>query len=152
MGSFFSQLQNSPTVLERTLGMPDGGPRCLPLPLDFAANAEWVLDYGNMQQRNFLNMVQSVWVDNSLNGSILAITVPGTNQVLKVPPNTQGYFPLIVPNPLKLVFDSAGGVLCQVILLNFPVAGFMWGFCNCPPTADAIGAAVAAAIGGGGPQ
>ena len=126
MSTFFAQLQNAPTVLERTLGIPDGGPRCLPLSIDFAATPEWILDYGNMQQRNFLNMVQSVWVDNSANAAILSITVPGTNQVLQVPPNAQGYFPLLVPNPLKLVFDSTGGVLVQVILLNFPVAGFVW--------------------------
>ena len=116
-----SQLSNSPILLERTLGMPEGGPRCLPLRLDFAAALSYDLDYGAMQQRGFLSMVQTAWVDNSLSATILTITILGTNQVLKIPAGVQGYFPVLVPNPIKMSFASAGGVVCQVILLNFPI-------------------------------
>lgn len=107
------------TVLERTLGMPGEGPKCIPLTLDFSAFTTYVLDYSNMTRRNFMGMVQTVFVDNTLSASILSITTPV--QVLKIPAGVQGYFPIIVPTPIKLQFDSAGAVVCKVLLLNFPV-------------------------------
>ena len=118
-----SQLQNSSIALERTLGMPEGGPKCIPLTLDFSVSLQYTFDYSNMQQRNYMQMVQTIWVDNSLSAQPLNVFSPGVNQTLKVPAGVQGYFTLICPNPIKLSFASTGGVLCQVILLNFPVLG-----------------------------
>jgi hypothetical protein len=136
MGTLINQLGNSTTILERSLGMPEGGPRCLPLSLDFAASLAYTLDYGNMQQRNFMSMVQSAWIDNSLNAAVLTITVPGSNQVIKFPAGKQGYIPLLVPNPIKLEIASTGGVLVDVILLNFPIAPIIWDFCPCMGAVD----------------
>ena len=121
MSTLLNQLSLPMIQLERTLGMPEGGPKCLPLTLDFSAITSYALDYCNMQSRNFLNMVQTVWCDNSLSATVATIFVPGTGQIIKVPAGVQGYFPVLSPNPLKMVFGSAGGVTVQFILLNFPV-------------------------------
>ena len=115
---------NAPTIpLERTLGMPPEGPKCLPVSLDFSISLSYELDYSNMQSRAFLSMVQTLWVDNSLSAQPLDITSPQVGQVLKIPAGIQGYFTVICPNPIRLIFASTGGVLCVVILLNFPVLG-----------------------------
>jgi hypothetical protein len=132
--------------LERSLGMPEGGPRCLPITLDFTAAVEIVLDYTNMQQRGFFNMVQSVWIDNSTNAAVLTISSPGSGQELKIPPLKQGYLCILVPNPIVMRFASTGGTVVQVTLLNFPVSQILWDFCPCElsnPLPDVI-------TGGGG--
>lgn len=109
------------TILQRTLGMPSEGPKCIPITLDFSLAQTYAIDYSNMQQRGFLSMCQSVWVDNSLNAAVLSLIVPGTNQTIKVAAGVQDYFTVLAPNPLKLSFDSTGGVIVQVILCNFPI-------------------------------
>jgi hypothetical protein len=115
--------QNLPvTELQRAL-VPDGGNKCVPITLDFAANATYNLDMQNFQALSYLNMVQTVWVDNFGNGSILKITIPASQQVLQIPAGVQGYFPVLCPNPVRMQFDSAGGTRQQVILMNFPVIG-----------------------------
>jgi hypothetical protein len=121
MGININQLTNLPVVLERTPGITVCNPRALPLTLDFAASLEYTIDYSNMQARGFFSMVQTVWVDNMASATILYITIPAVNQVLQIPANTQGYFPVLCPNPVNISFASAGGVAVQVILLNFPV-------------------------------
>jgi hypothetical protein len=118
-----NQQTNPGVSLERTLGMPAGGPKAIPITLDFGAQTQYVLDYQNMQSRNFFDMCQTIFVDNSLSATVLSVTIPAVNQALKIPAGVQGYFTVICPNPLKMQFDSAGGVVCQVILLNFPVLG-----------------------------
>lgn len=111
----------SSSIMQRTLGMPEEGPKCIPIPLDFSVATVYTLDYMNFQQLGRFSMLQTVYVDNSLNAAKLNITIPALNQVLKIPAGVQGYFPILCPNPIKLSFDSTGGVLCQVILLNFPI-------------------------------
>jgi len=110
----------TPQQLQRTLGMPVGGPKCVPINLDFSVSTTYNLDMSNVQSRGFFDMVQTVWVDNSLSDVILTITVPNTQQTLKIPAGIQGYFSVLAPNPVRMQFDSTGGVVCQVTLLNFP--------------------------------
>jgi hypothetical protein len=101
--------------------MPGEGPKCVPIALDFTAITELRLDYQNMQARNFLSMVQTLWVDNYASAVVMSITIPGSAQILKIPAGVQGYFPVLCPNPVKMIFESTGGVVLQVSLLNFPV-------------------------------
>lgn len=111
------------SILERTLGMPPEGPKCIPITLDFSVTDSYALDYSNFGQRGFLSMVQTVWVDNSLNGNTFEIEIPSIGQTVKVPANTQDYFAVMCPNPIKINFNSAGaGVVVKVLLINFPVA------------------------------
>jgi len=119
--SYLSQLAASPVILERTLGVPTEGPKCVPLNLNFAAATSFEIDYSNMQSRAFLGMCQTLWADNSLSATVLTIFIPGTAQTLKIPAGTQGYFTCLCPNPIHMIFSSTGGVVCQVTLCNFPV-------------------------------
>jgi hypothetical protein len=108
-------------AVQHTLGLPQGGPKCLPIRLDFATNAEWVLDYSNQTNLGYLDMCQCLWVDNYGNDSILTITIPNSQQTIRVPAQTQGYFPCLCPNPILMRFQSDGGTVQQVTLTNFPI-------------------------------
>lgn len=123
--SNLSQVSRTPITLQATLGMPPGGPKCLPIQLDFSAANSYELDYTNMQQRNFLDMCQTLWVDNSLSSSELWVSIPGSQQTIKVPAASQGYFTVLCPNPIKMNFTQPVNdpVVCQVTLMNYPVIG-----------------------------
>lgn len=107
--------------LQRTLGMPDGGPKIVPITLDFTASPSYFLDFSNQMAMGYLDMVQTLWCDNFVNTAILKITCPMSQQVLQIPAQTQGYFPILCPNPVRLQFDSTGSFVVQVTLLNFPI-------------------------------
>ncbi len=118
-----AQLTPNPAViLERTLGMPPEGPKCIPITLDFSVADTYNLDYSNMGRRGFMSMLQTVWVDNSLSGDPLNVIIVATNQTIKVPAGVQDYFGVMCPNPIKLSFYSPGAAIVQVILINHPVA------------------------------
>lgn len=106
--------------------LPPEGPRAVPLLLDFSQTQEYDLNLQNMQSRNFLSMVQSVFVDNSNNASPLSIAFPNTGQTIKLAPGRQGYFVVLCPNPSSVSFISAGGVVVTVFLLNYPVTNHDW--------------------------
>lgn len=124
--SNLSAERNPSIPLERTMGIPAGGPAGVPITLDFAATAAIDLDYSNMQQRNWLRMVQTIWVDNAASAVGFIITVQGSGQVIRVPALSQAYVSVVAPNPVKLTFGSTGGVVLQVILLNYPVPTAVW--------------------------
>jgi len=107
--------------LVRTLGMPDSGPRCIPIVLDFSAAPSYSLDYSNQANLGMFDAVQTVWVDNYGNAQVLAIYIPLSSQTLQIPAQTQGYFPVLCPNPIRMVFSSTGNTRQQVILCNFPI-------------------------------
>lgn len=111
--------------IQATLGMPAGGPKCLPIDLDFTATTDYSLDYQNMQQRGFLDMLQTLWVDNYPSSQLLTIYVPSTRQTLRIPAGAQGYFTVLSANPIRLEISKAAteAVTCQVTLMNFPVIG-----------------------------
>lgn len=107
--------------LQRTLGMPDGGPKIVPISLDFSASPSYFLDYSNQGALGYLDMVQTLWVDNFGNAAVLKITCPNSQQVIQVAAGAQGYYPILCPNPIRLQFDSTGATVQQVTLLNFPM-------------------------------
>lgn len=106
---------------------PPDGPKALPVNLDFSTLPLYTLDYSNAQNLGKFSMLQSLYVDNSDNGSAVEITVMGgTGQRIIVPGNSQAYLPVLVANPINLQFVSQGNVLVPVFLLNFPVAPAVW--------------------------
>jgi len=106
--------------------VPPEGPRTVPLILDFSQTSTYSLSLQNMMSRNFISMIQGIFVDNSANGSPIQINVPTTGQTLQVAPNRQAYLVLLCPNPVSLNFSSNGGIAVNVTLLNFPVTNHEW--------------------------
>ena len=112
--------------------LPKGGPKAVPVSLDFGAangQAEWILDAQNMQALGRFSNLQTIWVDNSLNTQLLTITMGGSGQVLKVQPGKQGYYPVLSANPIYVVFSvpaTNGTDATVIMLLNFPCPFAEW--------------------------
>lgn len=113
---------------------PADGPKAIPIPLDFSVTAathqngvpDYTLDYSSQQANAKFSVLQSIYVDNGLNGSSLTVTCNGTGQRVTCPANSQGYFMVLCQSPIKLDFESAGNVQASVEMLNFPTAVAVW--------------------------
>jgi hypothetical protein len=108
--------------------LPKEGPRVIPAQLDFSANDTVGLDLSNQQQRGFFSMLQTIFVDMGAAAAPLTITVNGTGQTIICKQNTQGYYNILQPNPIKLTFTSVAGSVPKVpvFLCNMPIAGAVW--------------------------
>lgn len=106
--------------------IPKEGPRVYPLSLDFSADTSFSLDLLQIVNRGYMSFIQTIFVDNSLNDEAVTITPDIAYQPLKIPPRSQGYLPILVPNQPKLVFSSSGGVKVVVNLLNIPLPAQVW--------------------------
>jgi len=101
---------------------PAGGPRALPITLDFTAVASISTDLVQEIEAGVINMVQSIYVDNSANPNALTIIFDQTQQKLVVPANAQGIFPVITPKDApRFVASTNAGAVVGVILLNVPM-------------------------------
>lgn len=111
---------------ERTMGMPEEGPKLIPLVLDFTQNDTYTLDLSNLMQRGFISMIQTIYADNTDNGGELVILVNTSQQRIIVPAGAEAYLPILVPNPARMSFTSPGAPSITVQLLNFPIAPEVW--------------------------
>lgn len=130
-------MQNiNPTSLQNILLnnqiIPNEGPKALGMILDFtvaSGQPSYQVDLNNLQQEGFFSMLQTVYVDNKKNSSTLTIVVNGSGQNIEISPNTEGYYPVLAPNPVKLQFLTSAqaiGEVVQVFLINVPIAGVVW--------------------------
>jgi hypothetical protein len=107
--------------------IPDEGPKSIAIPLDFSQGTQYTLDLQNLIQRNFISMIQGIFLDNSANNATLSVQFASTGQTIKIAPNRQGYRIVLCPNPVNsITFTSTGGVAVSVNLLNFPVTNSDW--------------------------
>ena len=113
-----------------------GGPKALHVPMVFAAGAS-VLDFHLFQraQQRDIEFIQCAYVDNSLNPNTVILKFNGLNQVLTIPANAQGIFPVIVPTTTpKFSATSTGPITVDAYFLNVPLPYAVWGqSVNIPP-------------------
>jgi hypothetical protein len=126
-GPGFNAQLSGTVALERTLGMPPEGPKCIPITLDFTIQDSYTLDLSPLNWAAKLSMIQTVFVDSSTSAVDVVVTVPASQQILKIKSGTQGYYPILVPNPIKLLVKCPGGpVDVRLELLNFPIPHGQW--------------------------
>jgi hypothetical protein len=106
--------------------IPKEGPKSVSVPLNFALNASFLLDFTLAYLQTTMTVVQAVWVDNSLNASEVTISVDNTGQSIKVPPNAQGTFPVIAAIRPRITVASAGNVVVPTLWLNVPLPLAVW--------------------------
>ena len=108
--------------------VPDEGPKCIPIRLNFVTAAEYDLDMTILQQQGFISMIQCLFIDASLATVDTSVVVPLTGQVIKAKASTQGYYAILCPNPPRLSFLNSSGVdQVVVFLINAPISGMVWG-------------------------
>lgn len=107
--------------------IPREGPKCMPIQLLFSVAVQYDLDLTNIQQLNFMSMIQGIFIDNRANGSSITIFIPTSRQRITIEAAQQAYMPLLCPNPAKISFISSGAIDdVFVILMNTPVAPAVW--------------------------
>lgn len=110
--------------------LPPSGPKFLPLRMDFTSGNTLAFDLSTLQDRGFISQIQTLYADNSNNGSPLVLTfgTPGA-QNITVPAGFQGYYPVLFPDHTLSAF-SAGAVAVNISLINVPIPPTHWGAVN----------------------
>lgn len=106
--------------------IPKEGPKTVSVPLNFALNASFLLDFTLAYQQTTMTVVQAVWIDNSANANELSISVDNTGQIIRVPPNAQGTFPIIAAIRPRITVASAGAAVVPTMWLNVPLPLAVW--------------------------
>lgn len=121
-----SQLQC--VQLQQSKIIPDEGPKCIPLLLDFSAQGTIVVDFQQLQEAKFITMIQTLYIDLSQFGVDVVVTVAGSGQKITARAGKQGYYSILCPNPSKLQFDSTAGTspAVPVQVINMAMPGVVW--------------------------
>lgn len=99
----------------------------MPFNFDFTVQSSYSVDLQNQQARNIIDMVQTIWIDNSNNDQPVSIQFDVIGQTVKFGPRWQGYFPVMVVNPPRFSVSSPGGSSTQIVLMNVPFPSGAWG-------------------------
>lgn len=111
--------------------------------IDFNIGLNFSLDLTSIQQmQNWIRSVQCLYIDNADNAFAITLTMGVTNQRVIVPANSQGYYPVLQPNPPVLQFVSGSVGTLKIQILNFFLPPYIWtiaaGGGATIPVADAI--------------
>lgn len=135
--------------------IPKEGPRTIPFTFDFTALSAYSVDLQNQQSRGFIQSVQSVYCRNPGSVAVSIKFGAGANQQIDFPPQSAGYLPVMVQNPIKFTATSVGGDSSVLVLLcNVPMPASIWPLvAYIPPTLAGLlqvsDAALEAGISGG---
>jgi hypothetical protein len=112
---------------------PNEGSRCVTTMYNWTAQATYVEDVSQLQERGVLTILQSVYIDNSTNTQGVQIIVNGTGQVINCPASSQGIFPLFLPENATFSISSVlAGVPTPIAattrcyFVNCPVSPAVW--------------------------
>lgn len=106
--------------------IPKEGPKTVPIKVDLRATLAAIIDLSTQNDLGQLSFIQSVFIDNTGNGSPFLLTVEGSGQVIQIGPGQQGYLPLLAPLPNKFTAATAGGVQVPLFFLNVPMPAAVW--------------------------
>lgn len=108
---------------------PEELPKGLPYTYDFSTDTAVSFDLQLENTNGIIQMVQSVYVDNSDNNAALTLRFTITGQRLVVPANSQGIWPVIAPLQTQITASTtpAADLRVHIILLNVPMPYTQWG-------------------------
>lgn len=95
-------------------------------PLSWTAAATYTLDPTQSNQLLEVQNIQAIFVDNYNTGTLI-VTVAGSGQVLRIPPKSQAFLPLLAGDRPVITFSNAGANgSSQAWLMNIPASGVVW--------------------------
>lgn len=106
--------------------VPKEGPKAIPVLCQFGTTQSFTIDFQNVQSRGVINSIQTVFIDNSGNTKSITLTDTATTQEIICPGNSQGYFPIMVPNPPVFTAVSTGTANVQIIFMNVQINPIVW--------------------------
>jgi hypothetical protein len=101
---------------------PAEGSRVVSAQYSWATLTGYAEDLSGLVARGVQTAIQSAFVDNSTNPNAVTITVLGTDQVVVVPANSQGVFPLFFTGApgFTIAVASTNAGVTRLYLLNVP--------------------------------
>jgi hypothetical protein len=92
-----------------------------------SGQTEDVLDLRQLVLTGYINAIQSLYIDNSLNGQNIVVRSLSVGQNIVCPANCQGYFPiLVVPGAEQFGIASTGSVDVPLFFGNVPMPANVW--------------------------
>lgn len=76
--------------------------------------------------QQYLSLIQSAIIDNSLNSEPLSINISVINWTVKIPPFSQAQISLTSPKNCIFTVTSEGAVFVPIQFLNVPIAAAVW--------------------------
>ncbi len=110
--------------------VPAEGPKSVPVNFQFnidGANTIYDVDFRDLVESGKITVVQTVFIDNSAGGSEVIVTVQGSNQQIKCPANSQGYFPVLSAKIARFAVTTAGSANVPAQFINVPLPTAVWG-------------------------
>ncbi len=106
---------------------PEKGPRSFPITFDFSKGTTLSINLLQQVQKDDLEFIQAVFVDNSTNFAELSITDSITGEKLIWPAGSQGYLPFMCGgNPVFTVTSLASELSIPAQLLTFALPAILW--------------------------
>lgn len=107
--------------------MPREGPKLVPIYCPFSGTAlTFLADLTLASMQTRISVVQSLFVDNFTNPSDVEITVVDAVQVIKAPPYSQGFYPVMGNQKPKFSIYSAGQTPVTILAINVPIPANVW--------------------------
>ena len=108
--------------------VPGEGPKAIRAVLDFSATDSFALDLTNQVESGIIKAVQTLYIDASELLNPVTFVADRTQQRITVMPDTQGYYPFLLPNPPQFNGTSQAQLNSVVIIhmLNVPMPAQSW--------------------------
>lgn len=106
--------------------VPAEGPKAIPFTFVFDVSGIATLDLSYLTDQGRISMVQTVYLDLSSANNPVSLTHDSIQIPITVKSHTQGYYPFVCPNPIKITFAGQQNDIVKVILINTPVAPGQW--------------------------
>lgn len=127
MGLNINTQSASHVATGNTMIIPPEGPKCIPLFLDFSANAEYDINLWQVVSQTVISTIQTVYVDASAATVDTYINVGTSLQVIRAKAGTQGYYTVLATNPPTFAFtNSSGADKVNIYLINMPIQPSVW--------------------------
>jgi hypothetical protein len=120
--------QNLPVKPTNNQMLPGGGgAKFVRVPLDFSTLGLVQVDMSSLVERGFITQVQTMYADNSQSTTALAVSFGNpVSQTIIVPPLTQGYYPILFPDPNVSAVSASGLSSAYIALINVPIPPMQW--------------------------
>jgi len=119
-------MQASQTFGIANVVVPAGGPKVVPVTVDFTVNPSVLIDAQNLVSSGKIEYLQGVYIDNSGNVNAVSLTMSTTNQIITCPARSQGYFSIMVPDPPQMTANTPIGVVIPMFFYNVPIQPAVW--------------------------
>lgn len=114
--------------------IPPEGPKAVGVVAPFgdgSGNETYSFNALLTETQGFMKSIQSMFVDNSVNGDAVVITARQLGAAITVPANSQAYLPILVaPKDVITISSASGGgdtpSPVTVIFVNVPLPAAVW--------------------------